>query len=238
MSPVKTHPRTARLLLITGTDTDVGKTFVACAIAKELRARGRNVGVCKPFAAGVAPGSGADAELLRDAAGVHDAMRDICPVQFAAPLAPNWAARIEAKKVDLAAAEAAIRKFADAYTDIIIEGIGGILCPITDDITFLDFIAPYRPHTIIVALPDLGTLNHTLLTVAALRARQTPILGVLLNAARPVRHKMAADTNAANLRAVLKHVPIFGPIPHRPIGKQADAVIAAAVTAYLGKTPR
>lgn len=218
----------AKLLFITGTDTGVGKTFFTAELARRLVATGRDVGVCKPFASGcdlvdgrlVSP----DAELLKSAAGVKDNLHAITPVTYKAPLAPNWAARIEDKPVDLAAASAAIERLREKHDILLLEGIGGIMVPLTDEVTCLDYFADFKPPTLVVARTGLGTLNHTLLTLRALKSMNYDIVGVVLNAAEPSASTLAEQTNTDNLRALID-VPLFGSVPHKPIGKQLSDVL-------------
>ena len=233
--------KSPQLLFITGTDTDVGKTYVACGVARCLKQRQEPFGVMKPFASGVekrgAALQSADSDALKAAAGVTDADDLITPVKYLAPLAPNWAARVEERPVDLARARAALKLLLEKYPRAVLEGIGGLMCPLTDDVTLLDFIAPFHPRALIVSHLTLGTLNHTLLTVEALRRRNVEMLGVVCNATRPSTNVMAEQTNPENLRGLLKGIRVFDPIPYRPVGRQADGVFASITDAWLAAHP-
>ena len=127
-------------LLITGTDTGVGKTFVACALAHALRAGGRRVTVMKPVETGVT-GVPDDARRLREAAADPAALDEICPYRLRAPLAPVVAARLEGVTIDLARLEALIRRRLENADVLLVEGAGGLLVPIADSVTWADVAA-------------------------------------------------------------------------------------------------
>ena len=177
-------------LFITGTDTDVGKTYVTCLLANRLRAGGRRVGLYKPACSGAEVFHGdavwGDVEALlnaldREALG-GDLKDDlICPQRFLAPLAPPVAAAREGRTVDAALLTAGARAWAGRCDLLLVEGAGGLLCPLAEDVTVLDVAAELGYPLLIVARAGLGTVNHTLLTIAAAEARGVPVAGVLLN---------------------------------------------------------
>lgn len=180
-------------LFVTGTDTGVGKTFVACALARALRSRGFDVGVMKPYATG----SRDDARRLIRAAGVDDPLDLVNPVFFRPPAAPWIAAR--GRRIDHAMVYAAYRRLR-RHEVLLVEGFGGLMSPIAPDLMQRGFGLPM----LIVTRPDLGTLNHTLMTW---RLARRPV-GVLIN--RSARG-LAARTAARALRecgvTVLAGVP-------------------------------
>ncbi len=130
-------------IAITGTNTDIGKTYVACGLASELRARGISVGVFKPFCSG----SREDAEKLIAAAGVDDSLNDVNPCYFEQPLAPYHAAKLSEEKIDLKKCFDTFDILRQKYEILIVEGAGGILVPILETETgvysFLDMISNY-----------------------------------------------------------------------------------------------
>ena len=127
-------------LFVTGTDTGVGKTFIACALAHAFRAAGRRVGVVKPIETGVddAPD---DALRLRAAANDPSPLDDVCPYRLRAPLAPSVAAAREGITIDLGRVMELIERRARATDHLIVEGAGGLLVPITGTTTYLDLTA-------------------------------------------------------------------------------------------------
>ncbi len=186
------YPSLPRLrgLFVTGTDTGVGKTLVAGAIARRLRQLGRRVEVFKPVATGCPRKGGLglvseDAEFLAACAESRRTLAEIAPVCYSTAVAPNVAARREHRPVDLQAifdAYASLDGSSDAPIDaVIVEGVGGLLCPITDDFWVIHFAKMTALPLVIVARPGLGTINHTLLTLHAARTAGLDIAGVVIN---------------------------------------------------------
>lgn len=205
-------------LLITGTDTGVGKTVVAAALARDWRAAGCRVGVMKPFATGCERTEtgeliSRDTLLLLAAAQVQDPAALAGPVALEAPLAPVAVGALEARPVDLAAADAALAELQRRHETLLIEGIGGALVPLTDQECLADWAARHRLPTLVVAHSGLGTINHTLLTIEALGMRRIPVVGVILNRLRSGPPDLAEQTNPATLRSRLG-VPLWGPVQH------------------------
>lgn len=174
-----------RGLFVTGTDTDVGKTLVAGAIARNLRRLGRRVAVFKPAASGCKRSRGqlvsGDAEFLAACADTPDVLSDIAPVRYAAALAPNVAAQREGTPVDLDAIfEAYARLTADADV-VIVEGVGGLLCPLSDEFWVIHLAMLTGLPLVVVARAGLGTINHALLTLHAARSAGLHVAGVVIN---------------------------------------------------------
>src|SRR6266702_3935677 len=140
----------SRGLFITGTDTGVGKTEVACALLRGHRARGLDLGAMKPAQSGHAPGEPSDADRLRAAAGDRDPAELVCPYTFAAPLAPAVAARLEARAVSLARILDAAGALAGRHAALLVEGAGGILTPLTERETSADLAVALGPRGLAV----------------------------------------------------------------------------------------
>jgi dethiobiotin synthetase len=207
----------ARGLFITGTDTGVGKTCVAAGIASALRGQGVEVGVMKPVETGCTVRKGAlepnDALSLMRAAKVDDDLDLVNPYRFKVPIAPSVAAAQEGTSIDMRRLATTFRKLARKHAFMIVEGAGGILVPLTARRSFLDLAALLCLPVLIVARPGLGTINHTLLTVMALRYRKLPIAGIVLNHSRNQRSGEAERTNPA----VIEHqsgVPVIAIVRH------------------------
>lgn len=167
-------------IFITATDTGVGKTYVACALARALRARGVSCGVFKP----VSSGGREDADALIAAAGVSDTLDTVNPVALAWPLAPLVSARRERKTISLASVRAAFRVISRRHAYTVVEGAGGAMVPLRRGYYVADMIRETGFPALIVARPDLGTINHTLLTIGALRAARIPVAGVIISCTR------------------------------------------------------
>jgi dethiobiotin synthetase len=172
-----------RGIFITGTDTGVGKTTVGAALACYLTEQGVRVGVCKPVESGVSDISipGEDAELLRWAAGCQDELELTAPYRLTAPLSPDQAARLDGVRIDLKVIAEAVEKIKGNCDYIIVEGAGGLMVPLVGGLLVADLVAALKLPLLIIARPDLGTINHTLLTTFAARAMSLPMAGVILN---------------------------------------------------------
>ena len=187
-------------VFITGTDTGVGKTFVARGIAAALRARGRRVGVMKPVETGCGGGLArrpADALALRAAAGSTASLDGICPYQLDAPLAPDVAARREKVRIDPAVIVAGFRAIETAHDFTLVEGAGGLLVPILERYTMADLARDLALPLLVVVHSKLGAINHTLLTIETAVARGLTVRGYVLN------HVSAPDEAAATNASVL-----------------------------------
>jgi dethiobiotin synthetase len=184
---VSRWPKLPRLpgVFVTGTDTGVGKTAIAGAIARRLRVGGRRVEVFKPAATGCRPSRGqlvsADADFLAACADSRRLLADIVPVRYAHPLAPNVAAELEKRPVDLELIFESWRRLAAEAECAVVEGIGGLLCPISDDFWVIHMARMLAMPVVIVARPLLGTINHTLLTLHAARSAGLEVAGVVVN---------------------------------------------------------
>jgi dethiobiotin synthetase len=201
-------------VLVTGTDTGVGKTFVACALAHALRGHGRRVAVLKPVETGVVQDRPEDAIALRDAAADPAPLDDVCPYRLRAPLAPAVAARLEHVAIDLARLEGLIRRRLAAADVLIVEGAGGLLVPIADSVTYADLAARLRLPLVLVAANRLGAVNHCALTARVADAIGLPVLGVVLS--QPTAEAdPSAETNPDTI-ASLTGLPILAVLPHLP----------------------
>jgi dethiobiotin synthetase len=166
---------------VSGTDTGVGKTVVACALARALRERGVRVGVMKPVETGVPAEGPGDAMALRAASGSPAALTRICPQRFALPAAPSAAAAAEGRSVDLAAIREAYRGLAREHERMVVEGAGGLLVPLLPDFTMADLARELGLPVLLVARARLGTINHTTLSLEALERRGVPSAGVVIS---------------------------------------------------------
>jgi len=201
----------ARGVFVTGTDTGVGKTVVACALASGLRDRGLDVGVMKPAETGVPDDGPLDARALRAAAGVGDPLDLVCPQTFALPAAPTVAARHEGRAVDLAAIDAAFAALRERHDWLVVEGAGGLRVPAADGLDMAGLAARLELPVLLVARAALGTINHTLLTLEAIRASGLRLAGVVINHV----DGPLSEADALNLRALTDAVihDLVGVIP-------------------------
>ena len=193
-------------LFITGTDTGVGKTYVTAALAREFRRQGVNAGVYKPAATGsIVDTAGQphwpDVEALSRALDGRFPDDRICPQRFHAPLAPPVAARGEGTRVDPQRLRAGADWWRGQVDVLLVEGVGGLLCPLTECETVADLAADLRFPLVIVARQALGTINHTFLTIEAARARGLQMTGIILNEVEPRPNDPSVESNADEIEA-------------------------------------
>lgn len=207
-------------IFITGTDTGVGKTVVAGAIARILSSEGIDVGVMKPFESGCRQaGRGLiprDAAYLKQSARSDDPLQLITPYPFKAPLAP-YAASIRAKKkIDFARIHKAFHHLQKRHSFLIVEGVGGFMVPLTARKDLPGLIRLLNLPVLLVARSGLGTLNHTLLTLRYGTGLGVSFAGVILNRTAPKKDL----SEKSNLEILKKRagLPIIGPLPY--LGKK------------------
>ncbi|MBI3600733.1 MAG: adenosylmethionine--8-amino-7-oxononanoate transaminase [Nitrospinae bacterium] len=196
-------------IFITGTDTGVGKTVVSAGIALSLRSKGIDVGIMKP----IQSGGREDTEFLIKASAVKDEIELINPCYFEKPLAPLTASEIKGVKIDITAIKNAFEELSRRHDVVIVEGIGGLLVPLTQDYFVSDLILELDLPVVIVSRPDLGTINHTLLTIKHAREAGIDIIGIIFNETKKRRKGLAEKTNPSIIEK-LSGVPILGTLPY------------------------
>ncbi|NLF70211.1 MAG: dethiobiotin synthase [Candidatus Anammoximicrobium sp.] len=178
-------------LFVTGTDTGVGKTYVAACLVRSLAATGLRVGVYKPVASGCVGDGGRlfseDAAALWHAAGCPGDLDRVCPQRFAAPLAPPLAARREGRNVDAALLRTGLQYWLDRADLVVVEGVGGLMSPVTDTEFAADLADDFGFPLLVVAANALGVINQTLQTLitAATFRDGLKLAGIVLNHPRP-----------------------------------------------------
>lgn len=205
-----------RGLFITGTDTGVGKTHVAVLLLRELREAGHRPGAYKPVCSGAEFSvDGAprwdDLERLASALARPCRREQIGPQRFLAPLAPPLAARQESRCVDWNQLDNGYTAWESDCDSLIVEGAGGWLCPLTEHHTFADWVVHKQLPILIVARRGLGTINHTLLTIAAIRQSRLPIVGVILNQSSVADDDVSVSDNAREIEA-RSGIPVLGEV--------------------------
>jgi dethiobiotin synthetase len=198
---------------ITGTDTGVGKTAVTAALALCLKQRGLGVAVMKPIETGYSKETDSDAERLRTAIGTDLPLDLVSPYRLSAPLAPLDAARAAGVTMEMDHIAAAFHTLANDQDFVFVEGIGGLLVPLSDTMDVRDLMTSLRLPAVVVGRTALGGINHALLTIEALRQRAIPVVGILLNQLLPTPHHEQTESTV-NLIRERSGVPVFGPIPY------------------------
>ncbi|MHB8862577.1 MAG: dethiobiotin synthase [Pirellulaceae bacterium] len=211
-----------RSFFITGTDTDVGKTMATAAICAMLRQKGLNSVPVKPVQTGcdrsdeglTAP----DLEFSLASCGMQLGREDrdaLCLYRYQAACSPHLAAEIENNPIDPLRIIRAVKTLQARYANLLVEGAGGILVPLTRSYLMLDLMQDLALPVILVSRPGLGAINHTLLSLAALRSRALAVAGVVFCETRkPARDYIEEDNRRAI--AALGSVPILGTVPWFP----------------------
>ncbi|MEZ6091118.1 MAG: dethiobiotin synthase [Pirellulaceae bacterium] len=205
----------AQRTFILGTDTDVGKTFIAGLLAHSLvrRVGAGKVGVYKPVASGCLNGDGIliseDALVLWKAAGCPLTLDDVCPQRFLAPLSPPRAAESENRRIDIDQIHRGLETWTDRFPHVIVEGAGGLLSPLADGLLNADFLAATDSQFVLVAANRLGVINHILSAVEVCRYRLNRLpLAIVMNQTMPEPCASVA-TNVPELRRYITDIPIL-----------------------------
>lgn len=170
----------SRTIFVTAAGTELGKTFVACAVLKAMRAAGRPIDAFKPVLSGFDDAATSDAGRLLEALGRRLSDLDaIAPLRFSAPLAPPSAARAEGHRITLDQLTGLCR--ARMNRDLLIEGAGGVMSPIAEDATNLDLIAHLGAPALMVTGSYLGAISHTLTALEALKARAVNVAAIVVS---------------------------------------------------------
>jgi adenosylmethionine-8-amino-7-oxononanoate aminotransferase len=217
-----------RVLCVVGTDTGAGKTVVSAAIVAALRARGLRLAGLKPVATGVEPGeAGEDATLLARASGREP--RDCLLASFRLPRSPLAAARAEQRSLDLDGLVAAIRqRAAEPGLDLlVVEGVGGLLVPLTEEATVRDLMRRLDAPVLVAARAGLGTIGHCALTVESAHSAGLDVVGVVLSDVDGSTDADFAGENAAQITAQCD-VPVLGILPYLADTSDVDALARTA----------
>lgn len=210
------HPK-LRQLFFAGTDTEVGKTYVAALVARFLVRNGKRVGVYKPVASGCRLENGEriaeDAVELWRAAGKPQSLDDVCPQRFLAPLAPPEAASAEGSSVDPALLVSGIDVWKSGYDVVIVEGAGGLFSPLADDVLNIDLALNLSADVVLVAANRLGVIHQTLSTCEAAASRGVEIKGIILCDVVGIP-ELSQSSNAEQIRRYCK-VPILASVSYR-----------------------
>lgn len=195
-----------RGLFITGTDTEIGKTYVASLIAKSLVEAGHRVGVYKPAASGCSRQNGDllsdDALALWQAAGKPGTLAEVCPQCFAAPLAPHLAAAADGRALDAALLRTGLDAWLECSDVVLIEGAGGLMSPLGEEEYVADLAYDLGFPLVVVARNALGTINHVLQTLIAAAAFRDglDVAGIVLNEPSAGADDLSRATNAREIR--------------------------------------
>ncbi|MDQ0216930.1 ATP-dependent dethiobiotin synthetase BioD [Peribacillus cavernae] len=197
---------------VTGTDTGVGKTTISCGLAAVLKEKKIDVGVFKPLLSGISrdhPES--DTSLLKQMSQTSLSYEDITPFSFKEPLAPYVAGKLEGKVVDIEDVLYRWERIREIHEYFIVEGAGGISVPLGENFLVSDLIKALQLPIVIVARPNLGTVNHIFLTVQYAKSIGLKIAGIVINGISD--HPDIAEKTNPKLIEELCDVPILGITP-------------------------
>ncbi len=169
---------------ITGTDTDVGKTYITAGLAVTLRTLGIDVGVMKPFAAGTAQKKGfksEDIEILSNAARVNDPESLVNPQFFPISASPYTASKKLKIKPKISTILSCFKKLSKIHDLILVEGMGGLMTPILKNYYVSNLIKDMKIPSVIITSNRIGSVNHTLMTCMMCKKYKIPIKGIIIN---------------------------------------------------------
>ena len=213
----------AKPFFITGTDTEVGKTFCTVALLHAFAQRGLRVAGMKPIAAGVGATNGLndDVVALMAAGTVATHLSDVNPYCFARPIAPHIAAAEENCQISIAQIQQSLQRLKSVSDVVLIEGAGGFLVPLDDSTSMADLAVAMGAPVILVVGMRLGCLNHALLSAEAIRARGLQLAGWIANCIDP--DMMAQNENIKSLETRL-NTPLLGIMPYlsHTVGDNAE----------------
>ncbi len=218
---------------VTATGTDIGKTFVSACLLRHWRGAGLVPDAFKPLVSGIDPDdpAGSDPAALIEAMGLDqtaDTLDRVSPWRFAAPLAPNMAARKEGRLVPYTAILSACRRrVAETKGPLLVEGVGGVMAPVDDGRTVLDWMAELGLPVILVAGTYLGTISHILTAHAVLRARGLRVAALVLS--QTPGGTVPPDDTMAALAPFLDGLPVLT-LPRLPAGCFDHPAIAELAT--------
>tara|TARA_B110001454_G_C12524977_1_gene352694 strand:+ start:40 stop:723 length:684 start_codon:yes stop_codon:yes gene_type:complete len=199
---------------VTGTDTDVGKTYITAGLAVTFRKMGLDVGVMKPFAAGTAQKKGfksEDVKILSKSAQVNDPENLINPQFFKIPASPYTAWKKLKIKPKVSTILSSFKKLSKLHETILVEGMGGVMTPILKDYYITNLIKEMNIPALIVTRSKIGTVNHTIMTVKMCEKYKIPVKGIIINnfdAGYPIKQLTSDLQNLTGVK-VLGSIPFL-----------------------------
>lgn len=198
-------------LLITGTDTEVGKTVLTTALAAywQKYQPAKSLGIMKPIQAGIG-----DRELYTQLFSLNQSPAEITPLYFEAPLAPPIAAAKEGREVDLGVVWQTLSKLQSSHDLVLVEALGGLGSPVSEEFTVADIAAHWRLPALLVVPVRLGAIAQTVANVALARLSRVDLKGIVLNCVQPRSDAEIADWIQIELIQSLTNTPVLGCLPY------------------------
>jgi dethiobiotin synthetase len=215
-------------LLITGTDTDVGKTVLTTALAAywKMYCTKKSLGLMKLMQTGIG-----DQEWYESQFEKEKNIKIVTPIKFTAPLAPPIAADLENRPVDLEIVWRAFCSLQKTQDFVLVEALGGLGSPVTHELTVADIASEWRLPTVLVAPVKLGALGHIVANVALARQNKVNLLGIVLSCCGPVTETEITRLAPANFIESLTQIPVLGVIPY--IENRQDLKFTAEIATNL-----
>ncbi|MDY6834300.1 MAG: dethiobiotin synthase [Chloroflexota bacterium] len=226
-----------RTLFVTGTDTDVGKTMVCGCLVQYLYKAGVDVCVQKWASTGNRYSSD-DIEFCLKLLGTEgrsqESMSELAPYTFGLAASPHLAAEVEGRQIEASVIRENYHRMTHKHELLVVEGVGGVMVPLTRELILIDLLQELSLPTLIVARTKLGTINHTLLTIEALRRRNIDILGIVFNSLGGEDDVIARDN--VHTIAHTGKVEVLGVLPEASLDQcvQAFEPIGERIFAKMG----
>lgn len=201
-------------LLITGTDTEAGKTVLTTALAAYWQKyiypkTSRSLAILKPIQSGVG-----DCEWYQKLFSLEQTLEEITPLYFQAPLAPPIAAAKENRSIDLGIVWNTFTSLSQRRDFVLVEALGGLGSPITNELTVADLAGEWRLPTVLVVPVKLGAISHTVANVALAREKRINLKGIVLNCTQRRSPEEISDLTPQDLIQSLTNIPVLGCLPH------------------------
>lgn len=217
-------------ILITGTDTDAGKTVLTTALIAywQRYCRSRALGVMKPLQTGVG-----DRELYRQLFDLNQTPEELNPLHFDAPLAPPIAADLEGKRVNLEPVWKAFEALRSQRDFVLVEALGGLGSPVTHEMTVADWAWDWHLPTVLVVPVKLGAIGQAVANVALARQSKVHLKGIVLNCIRSTSNEEIENWTPVDLIQRLTGIPVFGIMPYLSDPTDIEKLIQAAANLDL-----
>lgn len=204
-----------KIYFVSGIDTDAGKSYATGWLARRLNENGQRTITQKFIQTGNAPGYSEDIELHRRLMGIPYTEEDLAgwtkPEVFSYPCSPHLASRIDGRPIDFGKIECATEALSRRYDTVLIEGAGGLMVPLTEELLTIDYVARKGYPLIFVTSGKLGSINHTLLSLEAIKNRQIRLATVMYNLYPAPEDSIIRDDTQQFIRDYLaKHFPETG----------------------------
>jgi dethiobiotin synthetase len=213
-------------LFITGTDTDAGKTVFTTALAAYLQKyrSGQSLAIMKPIQSGIG-----DREIYQKLFSLSQSQEEITPLYFQAPLAPPIAAAKENRQVDLGVVWQTFRRLQLCRDFLLVEALGGLGSPVTDEFTVADLAGEWRLPTVLVVPVKLGAISQAVANVALAKQLKVKLIGIILNCPKSLTSEQIADWAPVDLIESLTNIPVLGCLPYleNPLDLEALAQVAS-----------